>query len=159
MPDVADAATRSRMMSGIRSIDTSPEKQVRAMLHRKGFRFSLHRKDLPGKPDIVLPKYGAVIFVHGCFWHRHQCHMFKWPKSNAKFWREKINANAERDERDISSLLENGWRVLTIWECALRRPNAMSSKNLCRQACTWLRSGSKRRVLPPDCMSIKSRNT
>lgn len=151
MSDVVDAATRSRMMSGICSIDTTPEKQVRSMLHRNGFRFSLHRKDLPGKPDIVLPKYGAVIFVHGCFWHRHQCDMFKWPKSNAEFWREKMNANAKRDERDVTSLLANGWRVLTVWECALRGPRAMPEKKLCRQISAWLSSGSKRREFPIGC--------
>lgn len=149
MTDVVDRATRSRMMSGIRGADTTPEKQIRSMLHRNGFRFSLHRKDLPGKPDIVLPKYGAVIFVHGCFWHRHRCALFKWPKSNPAFWRDKINTNAKRDARNVASLLENGWRVLTLWECALKGPHAMTREKLCHQASTWIRSQSRQRVLPP----------
>jgi DNA mismatch endonuclease, patch repair protein len=148
MSDVVDAATRSRMMAGIRGTDTAPEKQVRSMLHRNGFRFSLHRKDLAGKPDIVLPKYSAVIFVHGCFWHRHRCHMFKWPKSNAKFWRDKINSNAKRDKRDVALLLKNGWRVLTVWECALKGARAMQKDRLCKRVAAWLRSKSRHDVLP-----------
>lgn len=149
MTDVVDPATRSRMMSGIKGANTNPEKQIRSMLHRNGFRFSLHRKDLPGKPDIVLPKYGAIIFVHGCFWHRHRCRLFKWPKSNPNFWRDKINSNAKRDERHVKSLLNNHWRVLTIWECALKGVDAMQSDRLCKRATSWLRSSSKRCVLPP----------
>ncbi len=148
MTDVVDRATRSRMMSGIRSVDTTPERQIRSMLHRNGFRFSLHRKDLPGKPDIVLPKYRAVIFVHGCFWHRHRCHMFKWPKSNPEFWRLKINANAKRDKRDIASILDAGWRVLTIWECTIRGKHAISNERLSKTITTWLRSRSLQSELP-----------
>jgi DNA mismatch endonuclease, patch repair protein len=138
MSDVVDAATRSRMMAGIRSTDTTPERQVRSMLHRNGFRFSLRRKDLPGKPDIVLPKYGAVIFVHGCFWHRHRCDLFKWPKSNEDFWRDKLNTNALHDQKVVASLVQQGWRVMVIWECALRRTRAGATK-VCKSTIRWLR--------------------
>jgi DNA mismatch endonuclease, patch repair protein len=148
MTDVVDRATRSRMMSGIRGTNTNPEKHVRSLLHRSGFRFSLHRKDLPGRPDIVLPKYGAVIFVNGCFWHRHRCELFKWPKSNTEFWRNKINANAKRDERNFSALLEAGWRVLTIWECAIKGKRAMSDQQLMQKTAAWLRSRNSQRELP-----------
>lgn len=138
MSDVVDAATRSRMMAGIRGTDTSPEKQVRSMLHRNGFRFSLHRRDLPGKPDIVFPKYGAVIFVHGCFWHRHRCYLFKWPKSNEDYWRNKLNTNAVRDKKAVASLERQGWRVMIIWECALRRTYPDATK-VCNLTIRWLR--------------------
>ena len=146
MTDVVDRNTRSRMMSGIRGVDTTPEKQIRSMLHSSGFRFSLHRKDLPGKPDIVLPKYGAVIFVHGCFWHRHECHMFKWPQSNKDFWREKITLNAQRDIRNMLALTELGWRVLVIWECALRGPTAKPDEVL-KRADRWLRGNRSKQII------------
>lgn len=140
MVDVVDKAIRSRMMSGIRAKDTTPEMQIRSLLHRNGFRFRLHRSDLPGKPDLVLPKYGAVFFVNGCFWHCHRCHMFKWPKSNTAFWRKKITANRTRDKRHVAELLAMGWRVLTIWECALRGPNAKNVNRLLKQTRSWLHS-------------------
>jgi DNA mismatch endonuclease, patch repair protein len=150
MTDVVDRATRSRMMSGIRGSNTNPEKHVRSLLHRSGFRFSLHRKDLPGKPDIVLPKYSAVIFVNGCFWHRHRCELFKWPKSNTQFWRNKINANARRDERNFSALLESGWRVLIIWECALKGRAALTEEMLLRRATRWIDSQSEFSSIPRE---------
>ena len=93
MADVVDRKTRSRMMSGIRGKNTRPELLIRKGLHARGFRFRLHDKRLPGKPDLVLPKYSAVIFVHGCFWHGHDCHLFKWPQSRREFWRKKITRN------------------------------------------------------------------
>lgn len=107
-------------MSGIKGADTKPELIIRSGLHRRGFRFRLHDKKLPGKPDLVLPKYNAVIFVNGCFWHKHDCHLFKWPKTRQEFWRKKISGNAERDERNVQALLDDGWRVMTVWECALK---------------------------------------
>jgi DNA mismatch endonuclease (patch repair protein) len=140
MVDVVDKKTRSRMMSGIRAKNTTPEMQIRSLLHRSGFRFRLHRGDLPGKPDLVLPKYDAVLFVHGCFWHCHRCHMFKWPKSNVSFWRKKITGNKKRDERHVSELRALGWRVLTIWECALRGPSAKNIDRLLKQTKSWLHS-------------------
>jgi DNA mismatch endonuclease (patch repair protein) len=105
-------------MSRIRSRDTVPELQVRSALHRAGYRFRLHRKDLPGRPDIVLPKHSTVVFVHGCFWHRHPgCRFAYLPKSRVAFWRKKFNDNVERDRRNRRDLRRRGWRVITIWEC------------------------------------------
>lgn len=120
MADVVDAATRSRMMAGIKGKNTRPEMVVRRALHKAGFRFRLHVKDLPGKPDIVLPKHRAVIFVHGCFWHGHGCRNFKWPKTREAWWREKIGKNVERDRLKIEELWNAGWKVETIWECDIR---------------------------------------
>lgn len=118
MVDVVDKKTRSRMMSGIRGKNTKPELQVRKSLHARGFRFRLHVKELPGKPDLVLPKHRAVIFVHGCFWHRHQgCRFAVLPKSNSEFWARKLDSNRDRDLLHGQQLSSLGWRVFTIWEC------------------------------------------
>jgi DNA mismatch endonuclease (patch repair protein) len=109
---------RSEMMSRIGARDTAPEMAIRKTLHRAGYRFSLHRKDLPGRPDLVLPKHRTVIFVHGCFWHGHEgCRDFRIPKTNVAFWREKIGRNVERDREAIVKLVSLGWRVLVVWEC------------------------------------------
>lgn len=109
---------RSWNMSQIKGKNTLPEKTVRSCLHRMGFRFRLHRSDLPGNPDIVLPKYKTVILVHGCFWHRHpNCQYAYTPKSNVDFWLRKFNENVKRDKRNASSLRKLGWHVVTIWEC------------------------------------------
>lgn len=107
-------------MSGIRGKNTRPEIVVRQALHRAGFRFRLHRKDLPGKPDIVLPKYHSVIFVHGCFWHGHDCRYFKVPKTRTDFWLHKIRANTRRDRMQEDLLSSAGWSVFTVWECEIR---------------------------------------
>ncbi|QDI04234.1 DNA mismatch endonuclease Vsr [Xanthomonas cerealis pv. cerealis] len=113
--------TRSRMMSGIRGKNTRPEIAVRSFLHRNGLRFRLHGPQLPGKPDIVLPRWNAVVFVHGCFWHGHLgCRYFKLPKTRVDFWKTKINDNSRRDSLAVDLLREAGWRVAIIWECALR---------------------------------------
>ena len=103
-------------MAGIRGRNTKPELVIRSVLHRRGFRFRLYRRDLPGKPDLVFPKHRAVIFIHGCFWHGHGCHLFRWPKTREDFWREKIGSNMARDRRQFSALRDAGWRVATIWE-------------------------------------------
>lgn len=117
--DVVDRATRSRMMSGIRGRDTKPEKLVRSFLHRAGLRFRLHAP-LPGKPDLVFPKHHAVVFVHGCFWHRHAgCRYATMPSSNAEFWQAKFDANVARDKRVTRQLRKDGWRVFVVWECRL----------------------------------------
>lgn len=109
------------MMSGIRGRNTKPELQVRRYLHAAGYRFRLHRKDLPGLPDVVLPKWSVAVFAHGCFWHGHVgCRYFKLPKTRAEFWKAKIEGNAKRDTIAVNLLQEAGWRVATIWECALR---------------------------------------
>lgn len=123
MVDVVDKTTRSRMMSGIRGKNTRPELLVRKYLHGKGFRFRLHAKKLPWKPDLVFPKYKAVVFVHGCFWHGHECPLFKWPQTRAKFWKDKIVRNRANDKRAATYLMTGGWRVCVIWECALRTNN------------------------------------
>ncbi len=139
MTDIVDHATRSRMMSGIRSRHTKPEMLVRSMLHRQGFRFRLHIKQLPGKPDIVLPRYRAAIFVHGCFWHGHDCPLFRMPRTREDFWRMKINRNRENDDESRDVLLIAGFRVGIVWECSLRGP----TKDLYRVSqtlCQWLRS-------------------
>lgn len=137
MVDIVDAATRSRMMSGIRSRNTKPEMRVRQFLHRQGFRFRLHVRELPGKPDIVLPRYRAVIFVHGCFWHGHDCHIFKIPKTRTEFWQGKIARNRTNDEKSREKLLASGWRVGIVWECAIRNTDMeIPGKRLAR----WLRS-------------------
>jgi len=117
MRDVYDQDTRRRVMQRIRKTNTKPEILVRSVLHELGYRFRLHRKDLAGTPDIVLPRHDTVVFVHGCFWHQHDCHLGKLPKSNQSYWFPKLRRNQERDliaERTLSDL---GWRVVTIWEC------------------------------------------
>ena len=120
MTDIVDARTRSAMMAGIRGKDTKPEVIVRRFLHRLGFRFRLHRRDLPGRPDIVLPKYRTVVEVRGCFWHRHEgCRFAYMPKSNREFWESKLNGNRERDRRNLRELARLGWRAIEVWECEL----------------------------------------
>jgi DNA mismatch endonuclease (patch repair protein) len=120
MVDVVDKATRSRMMSGIQGKNTKPELLVRKYLHSRGLRFRLHAKELPGKPDLVFPKYKAVILVHGCFWHQHtRCKFAVLPSSNVEFWKKKLDENRERDQRNKRMLKALGWRVLTVWECQL----------------------------------------
>lgn len=110
-------------MSHVKSKNTVPEVRLRSILHRNGFRFRLNRKDLPGKPDIVLPKYKAVIFVHGCFWHGHECKRGQRPQTNVEFWNGKIDKTIERDKQDIMELKELGWRVMVVWECELKKSN------------------------------------
>lgn len=121
MADVVDSKTRSRMMAGIGPKDTRPELALRKRLHASGFRYRLHSRKLPGTPDIVLPRRRAVIFVHGCFWHRHQrCRYSTMPATRPEFWAAKFEANVARDTRAKLELLEGGWRVATVWECGLR---------------------------------------
>jgi DNA mismatch endonuclease (patch repair protein) len=120
MSDIVDTATRSRMMSGIRGRDTKPELVVRRYLHRAGFRYGLHVRSLPGRPDIVLTRHRAVIFVHGCFWHRHPgCRYAYSPKSREDFWRAKLDGNAQRDAVVADALRRLDWRVFIMWECEL----------------------------------------
>src|SRR5215813_7107073 len=109
MADVVSPAVRSRMMAGIRSTNTKPELFLRSGLHRAGFRFRLHAKEVPGKPDVVFPRYGAAIFVNGCFWHRHDCHLFKMPSTRPEFWRQKIERNVQRDAVVRQQLGDAGW--------------------------------------------------
>lgn len=138
MIDVVDKQTRSRMMSGIKGKNTRPELVVREALFKRGFRFKLHDRNLPGKPDLVLPKYNAVIFIHGCFWHRHNCHLFKWPSTRPQFWKTKINRNVEVDKRNYNQLKREGWWVLTIWECALKGRTKRSLDEVIDKTVYWL---------------------
>lgn len=121
MTDIKTSEERSRNMAAIKSTDTRPEMLVRRYLHSMGWRYRLHSKKLPGKPDIVMRRFMTVIFVNGCFWHGHRgCKYYRLPKSNTEFWEQKIEQNRLRDERDILALTELGWRVIVIWECELR---------------------------------------
>ena len=129
MTDTVSKAKRSWVMSRIGSKDTKPEKRVRSLLHSLGCRFRLHRKDLPGKPDITLPKHKTVIFVHGCFWHRHEnCAKNRLPKSNVDFWRKKFERNVARDRKALRELRELGWRVEVIWECETLDMDALEAR-------------------------------
>lgn len=139
MTDVVDKTTRSRMMSGIKGKNTKPEILIRSLLHQGGFRFRIHDNNLPGQPDIVLKKYRAVIFIHGCFWHRHECHLFKWPKTRSEFWKNKINRNHEKDIRTLRELEALGWRVCIVWECAVKGANK-DFKKITMQLVSWLNS-------------------
>jgi len=126
MADIVSKEVRSKMMSGIRSKNTKPEIQVRSMLHKMGYRFRIHKKDLPGKPDIVLPKYKTIIFVHGCFWHRHQnCRFAYMPKSRINFWMTKFENNVRRDIKIREELENMNWKVIIIWECQTNVPNKL----------------------------------
>lgn len=127
--DTLSAKERSKVMSRIRGKDTQPELAVRSLAHRLGFRFRLHRKDLPGKPDLVFPRLRKVIFVHGCFWHSHSCRRGRsTPTTNAKFWKAKRESNAGRDRRNLRALRRAGWRVLVVWECQIRKLNTLEKR-------------------------------
>lgn len=148
MADVVDTATRSRMMSGIRGTNTRPERHIRSLLHRQGFRFRLHARELPGKPDIVLPRRHAVVFVHGCFWHGHGCFFYRVPATRREFWEAKIERNRANDQRAATALAAAGWRIGTIWECALRGRSAISETGLAERLGQWLRSDAPALELP-----------
>jgi DNA mismatch endonuclease, patch repair protein len=129
MPDRLTKAHRSWNMSRIGSRDTKPEMIVRSLLHRMGYRFRLHRRDLPGSPDIVLPRHGVVIFVHGCFWHRHpRCKLAYTPSTRARFWKKKFADNVGRDHRQRKQLEDMGWRAQIVWECETANTQQLASK-------------------------------
>lgn len=130
-------------MAAIRGRDTQPELKLRRALHRLGFRFVLSPRDLPGRPDVVLPRYRAAIFVHGCFWHRHQgCRFTATPSTRVQFWSAKFQANVRRDWHNIEDLRRAGWRVLVVWECALRK-RAADDELIGELLSTWIQSGSQ----------------
>lgn len=132
--DIVDPEVRSRMMSSIRGRDTKPEMLVRRYLHSRGMRFRIHRRDLPGRPDLTLPKWNAAIFIHGCFWHGHeQCRYFRLPATRTDFWKTKISGNAVRDARAEDGLRNLGWRVLVVWECAMRDHTTATLETLFEQ--------------------------
>jgi DNA mismatch endonuclease, patch repair protein len=121
MADVHSKAVRSYNMSRIRSTNTKPEMLVRTFLHAQGYRYRLHDKKIPGKPDIVLPKYNTIIFIHGCFWHGHtNCKYYMVPKTNTEWWHNKINTNKANDARAVKALKKAGWKVIVVWECGLK---------------------------------------
>jgi DNA mismatch endonuclease (patch repair protein) len=126
-------------MARIRSKNTGPERKIRCLLHRAGFRFRLHRRDLPGTPDIVLPRWNAVIEVQGCFWHAHNCHLFVRPAQNSRFWSEKHEANRVRDERSAKELKARGWRRLVVWECAIEGKQRLEEADLSAKLEQWIR--------------------
>jgi len=138
LADVHDKATRSRNMAAIRATNTKPELIIRKGLHARGFRYRLHAKELPGKPDLMLPKYRAAVFINGCFWHGHDCHLFRWPATREEFWRAKIGDNVARDERNLTELRNAGWRIGVIWECALKGKTRRSSGELIDSLSRWL---------------------
>lgn len=141
MADVVSPEVRSRMMSGIRGKDTKPEVIVRRGLHALGFRYKLHDKALPGKPDLVFPKFKAVVFVHGCFWHKHDCKYFKWPQTRREFWRSKIEGNVSRDKVSVEALKQIGWRVAIVWECSFR--DGKDASEQIQKLSEWIHSGSQ----------------
>lgn len=132
MADTNSKAARSKIMSAVKGKNTKPEITVRKYLFSQGFRYRKNVSNLPGKPDIVLPKYRTVVFVNGCFWHFHQeCNRFVWPEDNADYWKKKITGNIERDKRNYKALCEAGWKVIVVWECQLK-------KNQCEETLTSL---------------------
>lgn len=133
MADNHSKEVRSMNMSHIRSTNSKPEEKVRKFLFSRGLRYRKNVKSMPGKPDIVLPKYKTVVFVNGCFWHHHDCGRFVWPTSNEEYWHNKIDRNVERDQKNRETLENQGWRVITIWECELKR--AVADENLERLYC------------------------
>jgi len=147
MADVVDPETRSRMMSSIRGANTKPELNVRRRLHAAGFRYGLHRKDLPGRPDLVMPRHDAVIFVHGCYWHRHSgCRLATTPSTRTEFWTAKFTANKERDRRNITKLRDRGWRVAIVWECEVR--TATDADEAVTELIAWLLSDRDQVEIP-----------
>src|SRR5690242_15228147 len=147
MVDIVDSATRSRMMSGIRGRNTKPEILIRSLLHRQGFRFRLDARDLPGRPDIVLPRYRAVVLIHGCFWHGHDCALFKMPATRHEFWAKKIAANRARDARNADMLKRAGWRVLTVWECSLRGPSRRPPAEVLRSCTRFIKGDAVQTII------------
>ena len=143
MPDVHDTKTRSKNMAAIKGRDTKPELKIRQALYKAGFRYRLHAKDLPGKPDMVFPHYNAVLFVNGCFWHQHDCHLFKWPQTRRVFWEKKISGNLANDLKKLSLLKNNGWRVGIVWECALKGKTRITEEATIQMLVEWLKSDRK----------------
>ncbi len=147
MVDVLTPNQRRLNMSRVRSKDTKPEMVVRKGLHARGLRFRLHRRDLPGRPDLVFPGRKAVVFVHGCFWHGHNCPMFKLPATNREFWACKIERNRVNDSMAVESLLGLGWRVMIVWECALRGRGRLSTEEAINAVVRWLNGNPPSEIL------------
>lgn len=141
MADIISSEKRSALMSRIRGKNTGIELEVRRGLHALGFRYRLGGAGLPGRPDIVLPRYRSVVFVHGCFWHGHGCQLFRWPKSRPEFWKDKISGNRERDSRVVTKLVELRWKVETVWECQLRGNTSDQKADIIMLLATRIRNG------------------
>ncbi len=147
MTDVHDKATRSRNMAAICGKNTKPEVLLRKELFARGYCYRLNDKKLPGKPDLVLKQYKAVIFVHGCFWHLHGCPLFKWPSTRAEWWKEKLEGNLARDQRQLRALQEQGWRTLVVWECVFKGKHRLPLNEVLDQIESWLNSESDSREI------------
>ncbi|MDR3440593.1 very short patch repair endonuclease [Telmatospirillum sp.] len=145
--DVLTPEQRRLNMSHIRGKDTKPEMLLRRGLHAAGLRFRLHVRDLPGRPDIVFPRYRAIIQVHGCFWHGHGCPLFKMPATRTEFWAEKIARNCARDRRTMEALRAAGWRLLTVWECSLRGPARRMPEDVLERCAAFVRSNTQQEEL------------
>lgn len=142
MVDIVDKVTRSRMMAGIKGKDTGPEILLRKALYAKGFRYRLGGCGLPGKPDMVFPALKYVVFVHGCFWHIHDCAFFKWPSTNSIFWRQKLQNNKARDARVVEQLKILGWNIIIVWECELRKTKFCDPRIAIERVAVTLRGGA-----------------
>ena len=143
MIDIVNKTTRSRMMAGIKGKNTVPERVLRQAMHRRSFRFRLHAKQLPGRPDLLFPKYKAIVFVHGCFWHRHRnCRYATTPATRTEFWQSKFASNVARDRASVKALINSGWRVAIVWECSLR--NSVGVQEIADMLSDWLVSGAMR---------------
>lgn len=154
MADIVEPEIRSRMMRGIRGANTKPELNVRRRLHAAGFRYGLHRKNLPGRPDLVMPRHDAVVFIHGCYWHRHaECRLATTPSTRTEFWTTKFAANQERDRRNLADLLDRGWRVAIVWECEVR--TTLGADMAVKELIKWLHS-NEITIEVPSAMSARS---
>lgn len=140
--DTVDSKTRSQIMASVGQRNTTPEMLLRRALHKLGLRYRLHDRKLPGSPDLVFPRYKAVIFVHGCFWHRHGCKASTRPETRQQFWIDKFKANARRDQKNNEALLADGWRVLIVWECALKGKN-VDPNLVAKKVGSWLRANGR----------------
>ena len=156
--DVVDKSTRSRIMSSVRQKHTRPEKLLRSVLHKSGLRFKLHDKGLPGSPDLVFPRFGAVVFVHGCYWHSHGCYRSTVPKTRREFWEEKFRANRQRDTRNIERLLLRGWRVMVVWECAVVGKHALAPDDISGIVSAWLKGAQPRGELSGKIVGAVSKS-
>lgn len=152
MADIVAPGVRSRMMGNIRGKDTRPELMIRKALHRRGFRYRIHDRRLPGKPDIYLPRWSAVVLVNGCFWHGHDCPLFRWPGTRREFWREKLGCNQANDRRNAALLLSDGLRLATVWECALRGTERRPIDDIADELAAWIESDVQ--VLDVRCPTV-----
>jgi DNA mismatch endonuclease (patch repair protein) len=156
--DTVDRQTRSRIMASVGQKNTGAELLLRKALHKNGLRYRLHDRSLPGSPDLVFPRFRAVVFVHGCYWHSHGCYRSTVPKSRNEFWIEKFHANRSRDDRNVRLLLEDDWRVFTVWECALKGKTAQPFDVVVRAVRTWLESAFKRGEIAGSPVAAKAHN-